>query len=326
MIDILLPFAVFLLVAGVIMYIYMAIARRRIRVQQRLQAEQDGVPEPEMILGDLTPALAAQIRITDQNRTELQRELRMAGFYRPTAVLEYAAVRTLLTISPVIMGGVLALFAETPRLAAYCWGVGFLIGILGFSLPRIYIYYRGRARANAIDRGLPVAIDMLNLCLSAGLNLLNSLERIVKELYHAFPVLAFELDIVRRQAELRTLDFALMQFADRTGIPNVRNLAAILCQSEAMGADTLSTLREYGDSIRTNMRQRADEAANKAPFKLLFPAYLMAIGAAILVISPTILEFNHFRKENTLGKERERGLKALESQEKGGKEKESSSQ
>src|SRR5262249_44133168 len=168
-------------------------------------------------------------------------------------------------------------------------------------LPRIYIYYRGKARMAAIERGMPTAIDMLTMCLSAGLNVLNSLDRVVRELSSSFPVLAYELAIVRRQAELRSLEFALAQFAERVGLPHARNLAVILTQSENLGTDAVTTLREYADNMRINMRQRADEVANQAPFKLLFPAFMMAIGAAILLISPVILEFAAFRRNNLIG-------------------------
>src|SRR5437764_6299540 len=93
----------------------------------------------------------------------------------------------------------------------------------------------------------------------------------------------------------------MTQFADRTGLANVRNLAVILSQSESLGTDAVTTLREYADSMRINMRQKADEMANKAPFKLLFPSYLLAVGAAILLISPTVLEFTAFRRQNLVG-------------------------
>ncbi len=302
-------FVVFLLVAGLILCLNQILAIRR-RRRRRVEVEEDGAPRG-MILGDMTPALAAQIPITRDNRSDLQRELRIAGFYRPTAVVEYAAVRTLLTVPPILAAGILALFVPMQNQVAWCWVIGIVLALLGYSLPRLYIYYRGRARSWEIERGLPIALDMINLCLSAGLNVLNSLERILRELYHAYPVLAFELDIVRRQAELRTLNFALMQFADRSGLPNVRNLAVILSQSENLGTDTVVTLTEYSDSMRTSMRQRAEESANKAPFKLLFPAYLMAIGAAILIISPTVLEFNVFRRQNTIKKLNEESVRSF---------------
>jgi tight adherence protein C len=295
---------------------YFVLARRRRllddKLRQQLDADDPGLSAPgDMVLGDLTPALAAQIPMGEGDRSELQQELRQAGYYRPTALLEYAALRTVFVIAPLIAAGTLALLVETPESSVYIWAGGITAAILGFSLPRIYVYYRGKARQFEIERGLPTAIDMLNLCLSGGLNVITSLERVVKELHNAYPVLAYELEIVRRQADLKTLDFALNQFANRTGLPNVRNLAVILGQSENLGADASNTLREYADSMRTAMKQRADEMANKAPFKLLFPAYLMAMGAAVLIISPTILEFTAFRQQNILGHTREQGRGAL---------------
>ena len=302
--DYLILAGIFVLVFGLVLSGFMMLNRRRALLQQRLQTGTgaDAVSgEHALLLGDLTPALAAQIPMGAEDRGDLQRELRIAGYYRPTALLEYAALRTVLTIAPVVAAGVIALFTETQQYAMWVWISGIILAMLGFSLPRLFVHYRGKARMGEIEKGLPIAIDMLILCLSAGLNVLNSLQRVVKELHGAFPVLGYEFEIVRRQAELRTLEFALAQFADRTGLINVRNLAVILSHSENLGTDAVATLKEYADSLRTNMRQRADEMANKAPFKMLFPAYLMAIGAAILIISPTVLEFRSFRRENLLG-------------------------
>jgi tight adherence protein C len=306
------PSLVFLLCSGLVLYGHFVLVQRQRHAQRRLaEAEEEDATPRESFLGHLAPALAAQIPITNGDRTALGQELRKAGYYRPTALLEYAAVRWLLTIGPVFAAGVLALLMDSTTAALNCWIGGLLVGALGYSLPRVYLYYRGKARAAAIERGLPVAIDMVNLGLSAGLNVLTSLQRAAKELPASYPVLAFELDLVSKQAELRTLEFAMLQFADRSGLPNVRNLAVILSQSETLGTDALATLREYADSMRTNMRQRADEMANKAPFKLLFPAYLMAIGAAVLIITPSVLEFNAFRRANTIGALNEEARKSL---------------
>jgi tight adherence protein C len=215
--------------------------------------------------------------------------------------MEYVALRTVLIFLPLLAAGVFALFTDTVDQAAWIWGGAAVLAMLGYSLPRVYLHFRGKARMHKIERGLPIAIDMLTLCLTGGLNVLNSLQRVVKELHLAYPILAYELEIVRQQAELRSLEFALTQFADRVGLPHLRNLLVILSQSENLGTDAVSTLREYADDMRINMRQRADELANKAPFKLLFPAYLLAFGAGILLISPTVLEFTAFRRQNMVG-------------------------
>ncbi len=292
-------------VAGLVLTGYFYLSRGAKQVEGRLQATTDSDPmiggsTPELLLGDLTPAMAGQIPISEQDRTALERELRSAGYYRPTALMEYAALRGMLVLLPLLAAAALALFTESLQTGLYVWGGGIILAILGFSLPRIFLYYRGRMRMHAIERGLPTAIDMLTLCLGAGLNVLTSLRRVAQELHLPYPILAEEMEIVSRQAELRTLEFALAQFADRVGLPQVRNISVILTQSENLGTDAVSILREYADNMRVNQRQRAEELANKAPFKLLFPAYLLAFGAAIFLISPTALEFSQFQKSNLI--------------------------
>jgi tight adherence protein C len=304
--EFVLLFLVFALVSTVTLAGFFWMRRSKEHVAARLQSSTGSDPSlgssPDLVLGEMTPALAAQVPMGAEDKTELQKELRSAGYYRPTALMEYAAVRTVLIVMPLLGGMLLALvFAESVREAAFFWIGGLILAVLGFSLPRVYLYVKGRTRAHAIDQGLPVAIDMLSLCLTAGLNVFASLERVVKELHLSYPVLAFELEIVRRQAELRSLEFALAQFADRVGLPHVRNLAVILSQSENLGTDAVSTLTEYSDSLRFNMRQRAEEMANKAPLKLLIPAYMLVFGAGLLLLSPILLEFMAFNDRNEIG-------------------------
>jgi tight adherence protein C len=285
---------------------FYTLSRGAKQVEGRLQERTGSDPmiggsTPELLLGDLTPAMAGQIPISEADRTSLERELRSAGYYRPTALMEYAALRGLLVVVPLLGAAVLALFfTESLNTGIYVWVGGIILAILGYSIPRVYLYYRARARMHAIERGLPTAIDMLTLCLGAGLNVLTSVRRVAQELHLPYPILADEMEIVSRQAELRTLEFALAQFAERVGLPQVRNISVILTQSENLGTDAVSILREYADNMRINQRQRAEELANKAPFKLLFPAYLLAFGAAIFLIAPTALEFSEFQKSNLI--------------------------
>ena len=171
--------------------------------------------------------------------------------YRPTALIEYTAVRAVLTIMPLLLAGVVALlWTETVDMAVRVWIGALILAGLGFSIPRLYIVLKGFARKAAIERGLPTAIDMITLCLSAGLNVLNSIERVADELSLAYPELGFELQLVRRQSDLRSLEFALVQFAERVDLPQLRNISVILNQSEKLGTDGVSVLREYADNMR----------------------------------------------------------------------------
>lgn len=313
----LLMFGVFALVTGVTLTVFLVLQARRQKIEDRLRNDAEDEAsllggDKDLVLGDMTAAFAAQIPVAEADRSQLERELRQAGYYRPTALMEYVALRAIFIFVPLIGAGLIALTNESVEQTSWIWMAAVVLAMLGFSLPRVYVYFKGKSRMHQIERGLPTAIDMLTLCMTGGLNVMISLTRVVKELHIAYPVLASELEIVRQQAELKTLDFALAQFADRVGLPHLRNLLVIMSQSENLGTDAVTTLREYADDMRINMRQRADEMANKAPFKLLFPAYLLAIGAAILLISPTVLEFAAFRQANMIGQTINESRRALQ--------------
>lgn len=289
------PALIFVLVAAAAFLVLYRAGLRRKRMAERLQQHPESDPglgsRTDLILGPLTPALAAQVPMTETAREELQRELRAAGMYRRSALTEYAAIRTVLILVPLVVAGLLALMVDKPRIPQVL--IGGLIGaLLGYSLPRLYVYMRGRARARQIERGLPMALDMLTLCLSAGQNLLASLQRVSSELYFAHPVLAEELEIVRQQAELHNLEHALQQFTARVQVPEAYNLAMILIQSERLGTDASQTLLEYAGSLRVGMRQRADAQANRTTFWMLFPTLLcLWIAAIIILVGPAVLEF-----------------------------------
>lgn len=275
---------------------YLEWKRLRERLLSRSEADTDMESKADFLLGDMTPALAAQVPMGVDTKHDLQKELKAAGYYRNAALLEYGAVRTILVVTPLVVAGLLALFVDPTQVPSVLIGGG-IIGLLGYSLPRLFIYFRGKLRGRSIEQGLPLAIDMLTLCLSAGQNILMAFQRVSSEIRFAHHILADELDIVRQQAELRSLPHALQQWADRVQVDEVRNLSMILIQSERLGTDTCSALLEYSNSLRTNLRQRADAKANKTMFWMLFPTLLcLWIPAAIVLIGPAVLEFQQHRK------------------------------
>ncbi len=283
----------FVVVAGAALSGYLWLLERRRHVELRNLQSTEPVTSitSGMILGPFTPVLAEHSPMADDKQAALRRELREAGYYQPQALVEYRAVRAVLVLLPLALAGTLALLGKREDVAPIAI-LGVVIAGLGFALPRVFIQYRARVRAREIERGLPVVIDLLGLALSGGQNLYAALGSVTNEIDHAYPLLAEELRIVRQQAELSSLHAALEQFAERTNHPDVRNLAMVLSQSERLGTDVAAGLHEYGNSLRLNMRQRAEAAANRASFWMLFPTILcLAIPAALLLISPVYLEF-----------------------------------
>jgi pilus assembly protein TadC len=292
---------VFLVVTAVALALVMLVQRRNARAQERLrraQEDPEGDHPQELILGSMTPALAGQIPMTAKGKSELQRELWLAGYYRPVAFMEYAAVRALLVLLPLLATGVALLLVPSNQFTRVLT-IGALAVLLGYSLPRVYLYFRGRARARQIERGLPLAIDLLTLCLTAGQNLLAALKQVSEELAFSHPALARELAIAHRQAELHSLEQAMKQWADRVPVPEVKNLALLLVQSERLGTDAASTLLELSNNMRATLRQRAEAQANRTSFWMLFPSvFCFWVAAAIILVGPPYLEFFHNREKS----------------------------
>ena len=311
----------FVIVSGSLFLLLQRGSSRRQRLESRLANKDTSElgSVPELLLGDLTPALAQQTPMTDKDRTDLQRELIDAGYYRPTALMEYAALRAVLVFVPLLAAAAVAVFVEPAQIPAVAIG-GALIALLGYSMPRVYLNHLARVRTRQVERGLPVALDLMTLGLSAGLTILAALRRVARELKNAYPVLAYELEIVQQQAELRSLEHALQQLADRVRIAEVRNLALILVQSERLGTDIGAALLEFSASFRATLKQRAEAQANKASFWMTFPTILcLWVSAGIILIGPMYYEFWN-RREQTQEMVKER-MERLEEKDKKAKEK-----
>lgn len=250
----------------------------------------------DWVLGDLTPALAAQIPVTNNDRPEVSKELRTAGYYGPTAILEYAAVRAVLVIIPLIATGLIALMVDNSQMHKVLIG-GLITAMLGYSLPRLYLHWKGKERIRKLENALPVTVDMLTLCMTGGQTLQASLDRVSREVAAAHPLMAAELSITRQHAELSSLPHALKQLAERVPVGEVRHLALILAQAEKLGSETSQALLEFANHLRTTLKKRADSKANQAMFWMLFPTILcLWIPAAILLVGPAILEFRTQRQ------------------------------
>lgn len=238
-----------------------------------------------------------QMPVGQEARDEINELLVKAGIYSRGALLEYASIRSFLIIVPLLFTAFFVIMADQDKLTPIIGG-GLAVAGLGFSLPRAYLAMRARKRQRDIERGLPVAVDLIALSLVGGQTLSSSLERVTRELGRAYPALAGELEIVRVQASLNTLSHALEQWAERVKIPEVHNLVAILIQADRQGANVAPALFEYSDNFRTTLRQRAEGHANRANVWLVFPTiFCLWIPAAIILVSPVLNELRKSREE-----------------------------
>lgn len=162
----------------------------------------------------------------------------------------------------------------------------------GWILPNFLLSIRIRKRQTSIQRLLPDALDLLVICVEAGLALNQAFQRVAVELRHAGDVLTSE--VAQMNLEIRAgtpRDQALTALADRTGVADLRSLVSMLIQTERFGTSIATSLRIHADTMRTKRRQRAEEMAAKTTIKMIFPLVLCIFPALLVVIiGPAIIE------------------------------------
>lgn len=253
-------------------------------------------PRP-LIFGGLTHALAGMFPIRPETRERYLRFLRQAGHYHSQALAEYLALRNALVVgSLVLILAAIVVVTEPGEPLMYQIGIGGLIVlVLMYSLPRLSLEASANARTRRIEQSLPDAMDMITMCTSAGLPLQHAILRISEELKSSHPDLAFELRIVGRHAETSALSSAVQNFAKRLDVPDVHSVASMVWQAEQQGASVAGAFQAFSDQVRLTRRQRAEEAANKTAFKMLFPLVLCLMPAVYLVLlGPAVLELRNF--------------------------------
>lgn len=157
-------------------------------------------------------------------------------------------------------------------------------GLVGYMLPRVYLRIRARRRQHRMRLSLPDALDLLVVCVEAGMGLNQAIVRVSEELRSTHPDIAEEFRLVNLEIRAgRTRTEALRGLGERTGVDDIISLAAMIIQTDRFGTSIARSLRVHSDSLRTERRQRAEEAAAKTTIKLIFPL-LFCIFPSLFVI------------------------------------------
>ena len=160
-----------------------------------------------------------------------------------------------------------------------------------FYLPDIAVRLIGRARKEAIFHGLPDALDLMVVCVEAGLGLDQAMRRVADEMKKIYPVIAEEFALCNFQLQVgRARVDVLHELGLRTGVDDLRSLSAILIQADKFGSSIAQALRVQSDSMRTRRRQLAEEKAAKTAVKLIFPLVIFIFpGIFVVLVGPAML-------------------------------------
>ena len=165
-----------------------------------------------------------------------------------------------------------------------------IVGI-AYLLPGMILSKLATRRMNDLRKYFPDALDLLVVCCEAGLGLLESFQRVSRELQLSHPNLAYELGLVCSKVRYGlSLQQALQEFSNRTGLEDIKGLNSVIVQSLRLGTGVASTIRIYSDEYREKRLQAAEEQAAKLGVKMIFPMmcciwpsfFIVAIGPAVL--------------------------------------------
>jgi tight adherence protein C len=226
---------------------------------------------------------------TAGEQSALKNKLANAGFRSEAAPMVYSGIR-LVTLAVSFLIAIAILVPGRPL--SYRMGLGVvIITCIGFYIPSMVLWYLRTKRQEEIFLSLPDALDLLVVCVESGLGLDAGMRKVTEEMgTHAkticeeFSLANFQLQMGRPRREV------LHDLGVRTGVDDVKSLAAILIQADRFGSSIAQALRVQSDAMRTRRKQIAEEKAAKTAVKLIFPLVLFIFpGIFVVLVGPAAI-------------------------------------
>lgn len=226
----------------------------------------------------------------EKDVNKLKSELVAGGFRNESAPTIYLGVRcALMIVGVVLCGGASLMTTGISQDTAVRTLIG--AGVM-FYLPTAVLWFITKRRKDQIFFGLPDALDLLVVCVEAGLGLDQAMRKVAEEIKKTFPVLSEEFGLCNFQLQMgRARSEVLKELGARTKVDDLRSLAAILIQADKFGSSIATALRVQSDAMRIRRRQLAEEKAAKTAVKLIFPLVLFIFpGIFVVLIGPAAIQ------------------------------------
>jgi tight adherence protein C len=245
----------------------------------------------------LRPEKSAESRVQEyltrlagarEEQPELKAKLIQAGIETPTAALMYSLLRTVSLVAFPLIVWLLA-----PKTNSLVFGIALSTALFfGYILPLATLDRLVRLRQERVRRSVPDALDLLVVCVEAGISLDAAILRVARDIRLLHPDLATELAVVNRVTNAGIpRDQALRGLWERTGVQELRTLVSSLVQSEKWGTSIATVLRVASDTLRRKRRQAAEKQAKQAALKMTFPLLLLILPPLFAVIlGPAIMQ------------------------------------
>ena len=299
-----LPLALFGMFAALVWWLLGVVAAGKPRAAERLaelkkprirhRLEIDALlkkPDTVARVLERTSALAEPLQPRSAaEKGKLKTKLSNAGFRTEGAAGLFLALKFAGLMAGLIFGGGAFVGLRGLNLHSLLWTA--CVVAVFFYLPDVIVGLIGRSRQQAIFLALPDALDMMVVCVEAGLGLDQAMRKVCDEMKNSYRVLSEELAVTNFQLQMgRGRADALRELGTRTDVADLRGLAAVLIQAERFGASVSQALRVQSDSMRTRRRQLAEEKASKTAVKLIFPLVLFIFpGIFVILVGPAAID------------------------------------
>lgn len=227
----------------------------------------------------------AGLSLGDTKSDRLRQQLIAAGYRAPSAPRIYTLVRlSLVFLLP--LGYVLLAYSggEAPSfLKVYL--VGSVLALLGLYIPNLFIRAKADRRREEIVNGFPDCLDLILVCVEAGLGIEAAMDRVGREMVHSHPLVSELLSVTTLRLRAgATREDAFRQMAESAGVDEIRSFTTLLIQSDKLGTSVSTTLRVYSEEMRERRRMRAEEKAHRLPVLISIPLVVCMLPTMIGVL------------------------------------------
>ena len=295
--EVLVAIAAFGFVTAVAWFLLDGFLKKKSAAEERLDHLRDPRKrgaEAKSAMSDLleraAPTLAAPLQPkTEKEVGQLRKKLDEAGFRSDAALQTYMAVKCICAIAGLLLAGATSLFTMGFSVNGALMAFGGL-GV-GFFLPGIVLMFITKSRKQAIFLGLPDALDLMVVCVEAGLGLDQAMRKVSEEMKTSHRVIAEEFGLSNFQLQMgKERKDVLNELGLRNGVDDLRALSSTIIQAEKFGSSVGRALRVQSDSMRTKRRQIAEEKAAKTAVQLLFPLVIFIFpGIFVVLVGPAAI-------------------------------------
>lgn len=227
----------------------------------------------------------AGLQLADSKEGRLRERLKAAGYTSPAAPRVFTLVRLILVF---LLPGLFLLFAltrpEPPGfLSLYIFGS--ILGLFGLYAPALFVSAKAERRRDEVVNGFPDALDLILVCMEAGLGVDSALDRVTREISISHPLVAEMLGTAVLQIRAgATREEAFRRMAAASGVDEIRSFSTLLVQSDRLGTSISATLRVYAEEMREKRRMRAEEKAHRLPVLIAIPLVTFMLPTMIGVV------------------------------------------